>query len=226
MTLQSLARLALTFGRQQNTSHARLAQGFTSPPVRLNLDDLMLKRAGDAAVAQPACSTFGPPKKNARKDNPVKSAALLEANGGGPDDSGGDGDSDAGEPAENGSAEAAADGAEEARDGGTSAAAAPHRANGPAPKKAGPGSRAAAGRGHAGLSKKYGPGFLWGQLNGWYKQTVFDPTASLSAERRGTISMPDIESCFSGPRSRYTRKVRRDTGTALAIHVRIHVACQ
>lgn len=33
-----------------------------------------------------------------------------------------------------------------------------------------------------------------------------DPTASLSAERRGTISLPDIESSFSGGRARYTIK--------------------
>lgn len=48
------------------------------------------------------------------------------------------------------------------------------------------------------LSKHYGPWFMWGQLSGWYKQTVYDPTASLSAERRGTLSLPDIESCFGG----------------------------
>jgi len=58
-----------------------------------------------------------------------------------------------------------------------------------------------------GLSKKYGPWFIWGQLNAWYKQTVYDPTASLSAERRGTISLPDIECAFAAPRSRYTSKV-------------------
>ena len=58
-----------------------------------------------------------------------------------------------------------------------------------------------------GLCKKYGPWFIWGQLNGWYKQTVYDPTASLSAERRGTISLPDIECCYGGPRSRYSAKV-------------------
>lgn len=41
---------------------------------------------------------------------------------------------------------------------------------------------------------------------GWFKQTVNDPTASLSAERRGTISLPDIESsCFAG-HTRYTAK--------------------
>ena len=58
-----------------------------------------------------------------------------------------------------------------------------------------------------GVCKKYGPWFIWGQLNFWYKQTISDPTASLSAERRGTISLPDIESSFVTPRSRYTAKV-------------------
>ena len=57
------------------------------------------------------------------------------------------------------------------------------------------------------LCKKYGPWFVWGQLNAWYKQTVYDPTASLSAERRGTISLPDVECAFAGQRNRYTAKV-------------------
>ncbi len=63
------------------------------------------------------------------------------------------------------------------------------------------------GKATVGMAKKYGAGFIWGQLNGWYKQTVFDPTASLSAERRGTISMPDIESCYGSSRNRYSMKV-------------------
>jgi hypothetical protein len=42
--------------------------------------------------------------------------------------------------------------------------------------------------------KKYNAGFLWGQLIFWYKQTIYQPDASLSAERRGTISLPDVES--------------------------------
>ena len=31
---------------------------------------------------------------------------------------------------------------------------------------------------------------------GWYKQTVDKPNASLSAERRGTLSYPELESFF------------------------------
>lgn len=49
---------------------------------------------------------------------------------------------------------------------------------------------------------------MWGQLSGWYKQTVYDPTASLSAERRGTLSMPDIESAFPPGTAKYSRKVQ------------------
>lgn len=60
------------------------------------------------------------------------------------------------------------------------------------------------------LRKVYRPMYIWGQLSGWFKQTVNDPTASLSAERRGTISLPDIESsCFAG-HTRYTAKDRSD----------------
>jgi len=78
------------------------------------------------------------------------------------------------------------------------------KAGGRTPAKA---SAAAAAK--SSLVKKYGPGFIWGQLNGWYKQTVYDPTASLSAERRGTVSLPDIESCYgSGVKTRYTAKAR------------------
>jgi hypothetical protein len=43
-------------------------------------------------------------------------------------------------------------------------------------------------------SKEYDPGYVWGQLIGWFKQTVDKPNASLSADRRGTLSMPDLES--------------------------------
>ncbi len=56
------------------------------------------------------------------------------------------------------------------------------------------------------LVKKYGALFIWGQLSGWFKQTVYDPTASLSAERRGTLSLPDPDSCYGSARQ-YTQKV-------------------
>lgn len=50
----------------------------------------------------------------------------------------------------------------------------------------------------AALSKTYRPGYVWGQLSMWHKQTVADPTASLSADRRGALSLPDVESAFCG----------------------------
>lgn len=82
------------------------------------------------------------------------------------------------------------------------------------PRAPGAGTRAGAG-----VSKLYRPTYPWGQLSGWYKQTVADPTASLSAERRGSISLPDVESCFSKGgtgRTPYSAKERRDLLEALA----------
>ena len=51
---------------------------------------------------------------------------------------------------------------------------------------------------HAALleAKKYRPLFVWGQLIGWFKQSVLDPTSSMSAERRGTVCLPDMECCY------------------------------
>lgn len=57
------------------------------------------------------------------------------------------------------------------------------------------------------VCKKYHVSFVWGQLNLWFKQTVSDPTASLSADRRGTVSLPDIESCYGSGRKDYYKKV-------------------
>ena len=44
--------------------------------------------------------------------------------------------------------------------------------------------------------KEYENNYIWGQLVGWYKQTVDKPNASLSAERKGTLCYPDYESFF------------------------------
>lgn len=81
------------------------------------------------------------------------------------------------------------------------------------------------------LKKIYRPTYVWGQLSGWFKQTVNDPTASLSAERRGALSLPDIESCFGDP-ARYGLKVSTQMGQdqvgwfilfryTLAVHLKI-----
>ena len=45
--------------------------------------------------------------------------------------------------------------------------------------------------------KKYQAHYPWGQMCSWFKQTIYDPTASLSAERRGTMSLPDVESAYN-----------------------------
>ena len=42
--------------------------------------------------------------------------------------------------------------------------------------------------------KEYQQSYIWGQLIGWYKQTVDKPNASLSADRRGTLTLPDLDS--------------------------------
>jgi hypothetical protein len=42
--------------------------------------------------------------------------------------------------------------------------------------------------------KEYDSQYVWGQLVGWFKQTVGKPNASLSADRRGTLSIPDLNS--------------------------------
>mmetsp|Transcript_14956 Transcript_14956/g.26159 ORF Transcript_14956/g.26159 Transcript_14956/m.26159 type:complete len:448 (+) Transcript_14956:1888-3231(+) len=56
--------------------------------------------------------------------------------------------------------------------------------------------------------KKYQGGFIWGQMSGWFKQTVSAPDASLSAERRGTLSLPDLGSCFKNYNYSYYVKER------------------
>ena len=42
--------------------------------------------------------------------------------------------------------------------------------------------------------KKYASPFAWGQVASWYKQTIVCPEASLSQDRRGTLSYPLIKS--------------------------------
>lgn len=42
--------------------------------------------------------------------------------------------------------------------------------------------------------KVYDSMYIWGQLSGWFKQSVDKPNASLSADKRGTLWYPDLES--------------------------------
>lgn len=55
------------------------------------------------------------------------------------------------------------------------------------------------------LSRRYGGQYCWGQLVSWYKQTIYNPEASLSAERRGTMSLPDPESAYGNPKSYWSK---------------------
>jgi [histone H3]-lysine4 N-trimethyltransferase ATXR3 len=47
--------------------------------------------------------------------------------------------------------------------------------------------------------KEYDSQYIWGQLIMWFKQTVDKPNASLSADRRGTLSIPDVHSFIVSP---------------------------
>lgn len=56
---------------------------------------------------------------------------------------------------------------------------------------------------------RYGPHYIWAQLSSWFKQTVYDPTASLSADRRGTLSLPEVESCYT-TKEKYDSRVSQE----------------
>ena len=47
--------------------------------------------------------------------------------------------------------------------------------------------------------KKYAQQYVWGQLNFWERHTIESPDSSLSAERRGTICLPNISCCYIKP---------------------------
>jgi hypothetical protein len=59
--------------------------------------------------------------------------------------------------------------------------------------------------------KDYNPTYIWGQLAGWYKQSVDKPDASLSADRRGTLSYPDLESFDLQKPSKISKRARQRT---------------
>jgi hypothetical protein len=47
-------------------------------------------------------------------------------------------------------------------------------------------------------TKSYSSSYIWGQLCVWWKQTVEKPEASLSQDRRGTLSYPNIDVSYAG----------------------------
>ncbi len=46
------------------------------------------------------------------------------------------------------------------------------------------------------MNKSYSASYVWAQLTIWWKQTVEKPEATLSQERRGTVSNPTFEQSF------------------------------
>jgi len=46
------------------------------------------------------------------------------------------------------------------------------------------------------VNKSYSASYIWAQLTIWWKQTVEKPEATLSQERRGTVSNPTFEQSF------------------------------
>lgn len=165
-------------------------RGFLSEPVRLNTADLNLDRSGSVpggggpgTAAQP---TGAPAKGAAKRGGPPRKSTARKPG------------RSSGKPPVDFCMQMA-------RVSMRSHAWTPHRSMaavnsfiGAAPT----GGARRGGREH--LCKKYGQGFVWGQLSNWFKQTVYDPTASLSADRRGTLSLPDAESTYSG---KYGKKV-------------------
>ena len=59
------------------------------------------------------------------------------------------------------------------------------------------------------LQKKYNKSYSWGQLVTWFKQTIYAPDASLSADRRGTLSLPDPESAYCDNGVQYVASERK-----------------
>lgn len=161
-------------------------KGFQSAPVRLNLHDLNLDRMASGAAASQNSHAR---KSTAAKDEPSSNGHLEEQPGTGQADS----------QKENGAP------ATSSRSSGSKP---PRRPTSEPPDEDEQDIVAVPGSGPNVLAKKYGPHYMWGQLTGWHKQTVADPTASLSAERRGTLSLPDLDSCGAGAKTRYTAKDR------------------
>lgn len=60
------------------------------------------------------------------------------------------------------------------------------------------------------LNKKYSALYIQGTMCGWYKQTVEKPAASLSADKRGTMTLACIEMAAEGDYSPKVRKILLD----------------
>jgi len=60
-------------------------------------------------------------------------------------------------------------------------------------------------------AKSYKGTMLWGQLVGWFKQTVVNPEASLSQDRRGTLSNPVFSGSYVNTTTEYPFQKKPET---------------
>jgi hypothetical protein len=70
---------------------------------------------------------------------------------------------------------------------------------------------------HNKLSKVYQQQYVWGQCMYWMRQTIESPNSSLSAERRGTIALPDISSCYATTRHKNISKLYNKQNRSMLI---------
>ena len=73
-----------------------------------------------------------------------------------------------------------------------------------------PGCAPDGGQTQCSISRMYGEHFVWSQLISWTK-TSADPYSSLSSERSGALSLPDIERLYD---KHYSAQV----GTVCVVH--------
>ena len=69
-------------------------------------------------------------------------------------------------------------------------------------------------------AKKYNSQYIWGQCNFWERHTIESPDSSLSAERRGTICLPNIKCCYAQNReTRIKKAYEYDQRAAIIKHI-------
>ena len=78
--------------------------------------------------------------------------------------------------------------------------------------------------------KKYSAQYAWGQLHFWERHTIESPDCSLSHQRRGTVSLPNLRCCYAKltllPADKLKGKKRRASGVAVRRQLVRHIAEQ
>ena len=72
--------------------------------------------------------------------------------------------------------------------------------------------------------RNYSPQFIWGQLISWFKQTVANPHASLSQDRRGTLSFPIMKSSFDTTDNMWPFQTKQDVTEYCLFLVNTHAS--